>query len=132
MCWNQWNINFTIFRVMVIFFTQTHQFSMNFHDNLKNKNRKIYFSFVSTHCLSFIKTESKLRGRRGVCISLVGKKPPNIILPNTLIYALRQYIKAYHRYVSIIKTFILLIPIDVITVDNLFFEFISNCSMFQV
>ena len=32
------------------------------HDNSKNKNRKIDFSFDSAHCASFIKTEAKLRG----------------------------------------------------------------------
>ena len=46
---------------------------MNFHDNSKNINRKIDFSFVSAHCASSIKNGSKLRGV--VCISSVGKKP---------------------------------------------------------
>ena len=44
------------------------QFSMNFHDNLKNKNQKnwkIYFSFVSAYCTSSLKTGSKLWGRGG-------------------------------------------------------------------
>ena len=44
------------------------QFSMNFYDNSKNKNRenwKIDFSFVSAHYASSIKTGSKLRGGRG-------------------------------------------------------------------
>ena len=34
--------------------------SMNFHDNSKNKNRKIDFLFDSEHCASFIKTGAKL------------------------------------------------------------------------
>ena len=51
-----------ILRVMVIFVTSSHQFSMNFRDNLKNKNRKIDFLFDSKHCASFIKTGAKLRG----------------------------------------------------------------------
>ena len=38
------------------------QFSMNFHDNSRNKNRKIVFSFVSAHCATFMKVGSKLRG----------------------------------------------------------------------
>ena len=49
---------------------------MSFHDNSKNKNRKnrkIVFSFVSAHCVSFMKVGSKLRG--GVSISLVGTEP---------------------------------------------------------
>ena len=37
------------------------RFSMNFHDNLKNKNRKIDFSLDSAHFASFIKTGAKLR-----------------------------------------------------------------------
>ena len=44
---------------------------MNFHDNLKNKNRKNIFLIGSGHCASFMKVGSKLRGE-GVCISLVG------------------------------------------------------------
>ena len=35
---------------------------MNSHDNSKNKNRKIHFSFESTHCASFMKVGSKLKG----------------------------------------------------------------------
>ena len=35
---------------------------MNFHDNSKNKKRKIDFSFDSAHYVSFIKTGEKLRG----------------------------------------------------------------------
>ena len=37
-------------------------FSITFHDNSKNKNRKIYFSTDSAHCASSIKTGLKLRG----------------------------------------------------------------------
>ena len=37
------------------------KFLMNFHDNSKNKNRKIDFSFGSSHCESLIKTGAKLR-----------------------------------------------------------------------
>ena len=37
------------------FCTKNCQFSMNFHDNSKNKNRKIDFLFDSTHCASFMK-----------------------------------------------------------------------------
>ena len=33
---------------------------MNFHDNSKDKNRKIDFSFVSDHSASFMKTGAKL------------------------------------------------------------------------
>ena len=62
---------------MVIFVLKSPQFSMNFHDNSKNKNLKIDFSFVSAHYASSIKNESKLRrrGGGGFCISLVGKIP---------------------------------------------------------
>ena len=38
------------------FCTQNYRFSMNFHDNSKNKNRKIYlftFSFDSEHCAPY-------------------------------------------------------------------------------
>ena len=41
------------------------QFSMNFHDNLKNKIRNL----ISAHCASFMKMEAKLIGPGGVCIS---------------------------------------------------------------
>ena len=47
---------------MVIFVLKAPQFSMNFHDNPKNKNQKIDFSFDSAHCTSFIKMGAKLRG----------------------------------------------------------------------
>ena len=57
---------------LVIFILKSPQFLMNFHANSKNKNRKNHFSFVSAHCTSSIKTESKQRGVV-VCISLVGK-----------------------------------------------------------
>ena len=50
------------FSSLVIFVTSSTQFSMNFHNNSKNKSRKIYFSIISTHCASSIKTGSKLRG----------------------------------------------------------------------
>ena len=36
------------------------EFSMKFHDNSQNKNRKIDFSFHSAHCASFMKVGSKL------------------------------------------------------------------------
>ena len=39
---------------------KTPQFSINFHDNSRKKNRKIDFSFDSRHCASFIKTGAKL------------------------------------------------------------------------
>ena len=48
------------------------QFSMNFHTS-RNKNRKIVFLFVSSHCATFMKVGSKLRvGRSALCMSLVG------------------------------------------------------------
>ena len=46
------------------FCSENCQFSMHFHDNSKNKNcknRKIVFSFVSAHCVSFKNVGSKLR-----------------------------------------------------------------------
>ena len=52
------------------FCTKNCQLSINFHDNSKNKNRKMDFPFDSAHWASFMKMGSKLRGR--VCISLVG------------------------------------------------------------
>ena len=48
---------------------------MNFHDNSKNKNQKIDFSFDSAHCASFIIIGAKLREEWGACKSIVGKKP---------------------------------------------------------
>ena len=56
------------------FCAQNCQFSMNFHDNSKNKNKKMDFSFNSAHYASLIKMGAKLRGG-GVCISLDGKHP---------------------------------------------------------
>ena len=53
---------FLSFRVMVIFVLKSPQFSMNFHDNSKNKNRKIDFSLDSAHYVSFIIKGEKLRG----------------------------------------------------------------------
>ena len=41
---------------------------MNFHDNLKNKNRKIIISFVSAHCASSMKVGSKLRVGGGLLV----------------------------------------------------------------
>ena len=52
---------------------------MNFHDNSKNKNRKIDFSFVFANCASSIKMGSKLRGRGGGSAYPWLGKSPNII-----------------------------------------------------
>ena len=62
--------NFPIFicRVMVIFVTSSPQISMNFHDNLKNKNHKHFlfsFSFYSAHSAYFTKIWPFLRGGGG-------------------------------------------------------------------
>ena len=38
---------------------------MYFHDNSKNKNRKIDFSFDSAHCTTFMRIGAKLRGGEG-------------------------------------------------------------------
>ena len=46
---------------MVIFVLKCPQFSMNFHDNTKNKNWKIDFSFDSALYASFMKLATKLR-----------------------------------------------------------------------
>ena len=58
--------NFRFFRCLFFelwsLLFKSYQFSMNLHDNSKNRNRKIVFSFVSAHCASFIKVGSKLRG----------------------------------------------------------------------
>ena len=54
------------------FCTKNCQFSINFHDNSKNKNRKIYFSIDSAHCASFMKIRPFLKG---VSIFLIGKYP---------------------------------------------------------
>ena len=59
------------------FCSKKYQFSMNFHDNSTNKNRKIYFLFASAHCAYFIKVGSKLSGRGVVCIFLVGTEQGN-------------------------------------------------------
>ena len=45
---------------------------MNFHDNLKNKNRKIDFSFVSAHSAYFMKMGEKLGGGGGGLHILAG------------------------------------------------------------
>ena len=59
------------------------QFSMNFHDNSRNRNRKsrkIVYSFVSAHCASFMKVRSKLRGGFwSYCISFVGTEPKYLL-----------------------------------------------------
>ena len=44
-------------------------------NNLKNKNRKFFFSFVSAHCASFIPIWPLLMG---VCISLIGTGPNSL------------------------------------------------------
>ena len=60
-----------IFRDMVTFRNfcfKNCQFSINFHDNSKNENRKNVFSIVLTHCATFMKVGSKLRwGWGSVC-----------------------------------------------------------------
>ena len=61
------------------FCTENCQFFMNFHDNSKNKNRKIDFSFDSRYCASSMNLGSKLRGW-GVYITLVGTSPRALIL----------------------------------------------------
>ena len=51
--------NFSKFHFSVIFVTSSPQFSMYFHDNLKNKNRRIFvlfFPFYSEHSAPFIIT----------------------------------------------------------------------------
>ena len=48
------NFRFFIFLVMVIFVLKCPQFSMSFHDNMKNKNRKNDLSFVSENCATQI------------------------------------------------------------------------------
>ena len=47
---------------MVIFLLKSPKYSMNFHDNSKDKNKKIDFSFDLPHCTSFMKVGSELRG----------------------------------------------------------------------
>ena len=44
------------------FYTKNCHFSKKFHDNSKNKIRKIDFSFDSAHCASFMKMRAKPRG----------------------------------------------------------------------
>ena len=51
-----------LWSLLVILVFKSPLFSLNFHDNSKNKNWKIYFPFISVHCASSIKTISKLRG----------------------------------------------------------------------
>ena len=79
----------SIFRAMVIFVLKSPQFSMNFHDNSKNKNwknRKKDFSFISAHFASFMKVGSKLRGEGGSAYPLLGKgQTLNLFLENVLI-----------------------------------------------
>ena len=51
-----------------------HQSLMNFHDNLKNKNRKIDFSVDSAYCASSMKLGSKLReGGGGSAYTYLGQ-----------------------------------------------------------
>ena len=53
------------------FCTKNCQFSMNFYDNSKNKNRKIDFSFDSAHCTPFTKMGAKLRRGGGGCLHIL-------------------------------------------------------------
>ena len=55
------------------FCTKNCQFSMNFHDNSKNKNWKIDFSFNSALCASYMKIGAKLRGQGGLHILTWGR-----------------------------------------------------------
>ena len=55
---------FWFFELWSFLYSKQPQFSMNFHDNSKNKNQKIDFSFDSVHYASFITTWAKLRGGR--------------------------------------------------------------------
>ena len=86
MCWIERKINFpiSVFRVMVIFVLKSPQFSMNFHDISKNKNRKInvisffilFSKFRTFHKNPTISEGSKTPHFRWlVCISLVGTGP---------------------------------------------------------
>ena len=61
------------------FCTQNCQFSMNCHDNSKNKDRKIDFSFDSAYCASFFKMEAKLRGRRAG-VHILSWELPNFLI----------------------------------------------------
>ena len=78
-----------------LFCSENCKFSMNFHDNLKNKNRKnlkISFSFVSAHCASVMKVGSKLRRRGGgVCLSLVGTETDCCIFAHICLLSHRLY-----------------------------------------
>ena len=77
--WIERNIKFQIFIVMVILVTSSPQFLMNFHNNSKNKNRRIFLLFIPyyiTYSPSSIKGWSKVRGGGGgVCISLIETGP---------------------------------------------------------
>ena len=81
---------FLFFELWSFFVTSSHQFLMNFHDNTKNINRKMDFSFVETHCAFSIKMGSKPQGGRGGLGSAYPqlgqgptKKPcPNAICPS--------------------------------------------------
>ena len=75
---------------MVIFVLKSPQFSMNFHDNLKNRNWKTDFSFVSAHSASLWKPDQNWGG--GVCISLVGI--------SLVLYMYRTFIYTYMRIFS--------------------------------
>ena len=82
MCWNEWKIYFLNFIFWVMVFFLYSSFRWIFTITRKIKIWKLFFSFDSAHCASFMKVGSKLRG--GVCISLVGKKP--IIHKNILVF----------------------------------------------
>ena len=69
---------------MVIFVLKSPHFSMNFHENSKNKNRKINFSFDSAHRASFMKMRAQLRGGEGVCISLLGTGPLHLLVTSKI------------------------------------------------
>ena len=84
---NQKKILFQIFPIFIFwvivifshFCSKNCQFSMNFHDNSKNSDRKIDFLFDSAHCASiFHENGIQNEKGRGVCISLLGTGP-NII-----------------------------------------------------
>ena len=63
-------------RVMVILWRHHPNFRWIFYDNSKNKNRRIFLSFIfilfSTHCIIH-KNRIKIERKGGVCISFVGK-----------------------------------------------------------
>ena len=56
----QSNFRFLFFELWSFFILKSPKFSMNFHDNSKDKNQKIDFSFNSAYFASFIKTGAKL------------------------------------------------------------------------